>query len=136
MIITLNLKLITLAGHWWWCTPFIPALGRQRHVDLSEFKASLVYRVSSSIARATQSNPVFFVLKNQKNQTKTNQQKSLKIYHCQQKNFHHIHNDDSYVRWVWIRDVLLNCSVTQRNGHDHLGNAMYEYIQMFPGKQV
>ena len=29
----------------WWRTPLIPALGRQRQVDLYEFEASLVYRV-------------------------------------------------------------------------------------------
>ena len=28
----------------WWCTPLIPALGRQRQVDLCEFEASLVYK--------------------------------------------------------------------------------------------
>ena len=39
--------------------PLIPALGRQRQVDLCEFKASLVYRASSRTARAvTQRNPV------------------------------------------------------------------------------
>ena len=30
-----------MAG-WWWHTPLIPALGRQRQVDLSEFEASLL----------------------------------------------------------------------------------------------
>jgi hypothetical protein len=30
----------------------IPALGRQRQIDLCEFKNSLVYRVSSKTARA------------------------------------------------------------------------------------
>ena len=45
--------------------PLIPALGRQRQVDLCEFEASLVYRVSSRTARATQRNPV--------SKTKTNQ---------------------------------------------------------------
>ena len=39
----------------WWHTPLIPALGKQR---ISEFEASLVYRVSSRIARATQRNPI------------------------------------------------------------------------------
>jgi hypothetical protein len=39
-------------------THLIPALVRQRQVDLSEFEASLVYRVSSRTARATQRNPV------------------------------------------------------------------------------
>ena len=38
--------------------PLIPALGRQRQADLCEFKASLVYIVSSRPARATQGNPV------------------------------------------------------------------------------
>ena len=33
--------------------PLILALGRQRQVDLCEFKASLVYRVSSRTAGAT-----------------------------------------------------------------------------------
>ena len=47
----------------------IPALGRwrQRQVDLCEFKASLVYRVSSKTVRATQRNPV--------SENKTNKQK-------------------------------------------------------------
>ena len=39
------------------CTPLIPALGKQRQAD-PEFEASLVYRVSSRTARATQRNPV------------------------------------------------------------------------------
>ena len=38
--------------------PLIPTLGRQRQMDLCEFKASLVYRVSFRTARATQRNPV------------------------------------------------------------------------------
>jgi hypothetical protein len=41
----------------WWRTPVIPALGRQRQW-ISEFEASLVYRVSSRTARAIQRNPV------------------------------------------------------------------------------
>ena len=47
--------------------PLIPALGRQRQVDLCEFKASLVYRVVSRTARAKQRNPVS---KNQKKKKK------------------------------------------------------------------
>jgi hypothetical protein len=35
----------------------IPELGRQRQADLCEVEASLVYRASSRIARATQRNP-------------------------------------------------------------------------------
>ena len=38
--------------------PVILVLVRQRQADLSEFEASLVYRVSSRTARATQRNPV------------------------------------------------------------------------------
>jgi hypothetical protein len=46
--------------------PLIPALRRQRWMDLCEFGASLGYRVSSRVAKATQRNPVL------KNKTKTN----------------------------------------------------------------
>jgi hypothetical protein len=42
----------------WWLKPLIPALGTQRQADICEFEASLVYRVSSRAARATQRNPV------------------------------------------------------------------------------
>jgi hypothetical protein len=48
------LKTLILA-RWWWRTPLIPALGRQRQV---EFEVSLVYKVSSRTVRATQRNPV------------------------------------------------------------------------------
>jgi hypothetical protein len=41
----------------WWRTPLIPALRRQRQA-ISEFEDSLVYRVSSRTARATQRIPV------------------------------------------------------------------------------
>ena len=43
----------------WWYRPLIPALRRQRPVDLCEFKANLVYTVSSRTAKTvTQRNPV------------------------------------------------------------------------------
>ena len=48
--------------------PLIPAFGRQRQVDVCEFKASLVYRVSSRTTRATWRNPV---LKNKQTNKKT-----------------------------------------------------------------
>jgi hypothetical protein len=50
------IKKITRSGWWWRHTPFIPALGRQRQADLCEFKDTLVYRVSSRTATATQQN--------------------------------------------------------------------------------
>ena len=43
----------------WWCTTLIPASGGRGGLILCEFKASLVYRVSSSIdSKAAQRNPV------------------------------------------------------------------------------
>ena len=47
--------------------PLIPALGRQ----ISEFEASLAYKVSSRTARDTQRNPVSKEPKNQKTKKKT-----------------------------------------------------------------
>jgi hypothetical protein len=47
--------------------PLIPVFGKQRQVDLSEFKTSLVYRMSFRRAKATQRN---LLLKNK--QTKKN----------------------------------------------------------------
>jgi hypothetical protein len=46
--------------------------GRGRWI--SEFEASLVYRVSSRIARATQRNPVLKTKKTKKTKTKQNKQ--------------------------------------------------------------
>ena len=40
-----------LAWQWWWLTPLVPALRRQRQVDLWEFEASLVYKANSKTAR-------------------------------------------------------------------------------------
>jgi hypothetical protein len=40
----------------WWYMPLIPALGRGRRI--SEFEASLVYKVSSRTAMTIQRNPV------------------------------------------------------------------------------
>jgi hypothetical protein len=49
-----------------WCMPLITALG-SRGRRISEFKASLVYRVSSRTARATQRNSVSKKKENEKN---------------------------------------------------------------------
>jgi uncharacterized protein YqhQ len=63
-----------------WRMPLIPASGG-RSRQISEFEASLVYKVSSRTARATQRNPVS---KNQttkpKNKTKTKQKKNLTFF--------------------------------------------------------
>lgn len=44
--------------HVCWYVPLIPVPRRQRQADLREFNASLVYKVSTRAARATQTNPV------------------------------------------------------------------------------
>jgi hypothetical protein len=41
-----------MAGQWH--APLMPALRGMRQVDLFEFKTSMVYRMSSRVARATQ----------------------------------------------------------------------------------
>jgi hypothetical protein len=40
----------------WWGTPWSPALGRQRRVDLYELEAILVFKVSSRTARTVAEN--------------------------------------------------------------------------------
>ena len=50
-------------SRWWWCTPFIPGVGRQRQADLCELEDILVHRVSSRTANTTQRDSV---LKNKK----------------------------------------------------------------------
>jgi hypothetical protein len=52
---------------------------------ISEFKAGLVYRASSRIARVTQTNPVSNKTKQNKtkqNKTKQNKQKNRSLYCC------------------------------------------------------
>ena len=50
---------IKMSAVWWWFRPLIPAFGRQRQDDLSEFEANVVYKMSSRTARiVTQKNPV------------------------------------------------------------------------------
>jgi hypothetical protein len=57
----------------WWCMPLIPAL-RDRDMQISEFEASLIYKVRSRTARAIQRNAV----SNKQNRT---QQKIRKPNH-------------------------------------------------------
>jgi hypothetical protein len=74
MIAGSMLKAVNVA-RWWWCTPLIPTLGRQRQVGLIEFKASLIYKVGSRTSRAvTQRNPVskFFKKKTRRKMWKHN----------------------------------------------------------------
>ena len=48
------------------CGCSITALGRQRQAELCKFKASLVYRATSSTAKATKRNPVSIIQKERK----------------------------------------------------------------------
>jgi hypothetical protein len=65
--------------------------GRSRQI--SEFEASLVYRVNSRTARATQRNPVSKNKKNENKQTKTKKntvnEKELKFESCSSAIFNH-----------------------------------------------
>ena len=60
MVISIfNVNRYKTIGQAVWCTPLIPALGRQRQVELSEFEVSLVYKASFRTAKAvTQKNLV------------------------------------------------------------------------------
>jgi hypothetical protein len=61
--------------------PLIPALGRQRQVNLYEFEVSIiVYRVSSRTARANQRNLVSKKQKTTTTTTKTEQKQKPKKY--------------------------------------------------------
>jgi hypothetical protein len=60
--------------------PLIPAHGgRGRGRQISEFKASLVYKVSSRTARAIQRNSVLKNKNKNKNKKQTNKQKTVEI---------------------------------------------------------
>ena len=52
--------------------PLIPALGRERQVDLCEFEASLVYRTSSSTVSKATEKPYL--------EKQTNKKKNKKIF--------------------------------------------------------
>ena len=64
--------------------PLIPALGR-RGRRISEFEASLVYKVSSRTARATQKNPVSTKQNKTKQNKQTNKNKNKKQKQQQKK---------------------------------------------------
>jgi hypothetical protein len=66
-----------VAGQWWW-TPLIPALWRQKWVDLYKFKDSLVYRVSSRTQRNPVSTPSQPTTKKKKKKRKKEKRKKRK----------------------------------------------------------
>jgi hypothetical protein len=84
--LTLNwtISLVLIIIQKWWCTPLIQQLeGRGRWI--SEFEASLVYRVSSRAAKATQWNPVSKTknkTNKKQNKTKNKQTKSVWVLVC------------------------------------------------------
>jgi hypothetical protein len=57
----------------WWHTPLISALLGGRGRRISEFEASLVYKVSSRTARAIQRNPVLKIKTKQQQQNQQQQ---------------------------------------------------------------
>jgi hypothetical protein len=113
-----------LAGRWW-RTPLIPALGRQRQAVFwvrgqcglqSEYQDSLVYRVSSRTARATQRNPVS---KNQKGWSNCLGWRCCRHSLCQVSGPHSQF-------WFWGRDVFprgqhipSHRTMCQLNTHTH-----------------
>jgi hypothetical protein len=81
----------------WWRTPLIPALG-SRGRWISEFEASLGYRVSSRTARATQRNPV---------SKKTNKQKQhLCLYEVDEAKESQ-QQQGQRLSWRWAAEVSL-----------------------------
>jgi hypothetical protein len=50
-----NVRIDKLAG-WWWCTPFIPSLGKERQVDLCEFQDSQGCTVKPCLKSQTKPN--------------------------------------------------------------------------------
>jgi hypothetical protein len=64
-------------GGAWWCTPFTPALERQRQADL-KFEVSLIYRTRYRTAGTIQRNPVS-EKKTQTNKTPTTNQRSGRL---------------------------------------------------------
>ena len=58
---TMSLRTTTTTNNfkarWWWCTPLIPALGRQKLVDLCEFKASSQVIQRNPVSKNKQKEP-------------------------------------------------------------------------------
>jgi hypothetical protein len=121
---------LRLSG-WWWRTPLIPELGRQRRADLCEFEANLIYRASSRIPRATQWNPV---LKNQNRKRRKRKSKLRLNWQVPRKEQHVLMSDRWFswkvvtVAWKFFTHSCvrsLTCRVTCWETHEHtelLGN--------------
>ena len=83
-------------GQAWWCTLLIPALRRQRQVDLCKFEASLIYKASFRTVRAIQRNLSQKIKPNLKQKTK--QQKSLLKSYAQGSLFNHEEQSMSVIK--------------------------------------
>ena len=71
-------------GRQYWHTSLMPALGKQKQVDLCESETSLAYRATSRTARVTQKNPVSNKTNNKKMVPKdevTNKSKVQGVFH-------------------------------------------------------
>ena len=62
--------------------PLVPALRRQRQADIHKFEPSLLYRVNSRTARATQRTPV----SNSQTNKQTNRSKMVSLIHTRNPN--------------------------------------------------
>ena len=98
-------------------------VGRQRQVDLCEFEASLLYRVSSRTARATQRSTVSKTNKqtkqnisqsptNQSKQTKTKQNKLWEWWQMDKKGL--FWGDGKFLRLNWGDSCKLHIFTTYR----------------------
>jgi hypothetical protein len=98
-----------------WARPLLPALGRQRQMDLCEFQTSMVYGTVSVTARATQRN---FVLKRQRQiQTKQRRQtRRLCDYNPHSGRWRHSDPDlwGLLVSLVWISKLQLETPVSEK----------------------
>ena len=90
--------------------PLIPALRSQRQADLSEFEASLVYKVSSGTARAITRETLFWKT-NQPNKTTTTKkaQKGRMESKLQENTDAFVLNTvaDSVIFWYWLDFMYL-----------------------------
>jgi hypothetical protein len=71
-----------VARRWWVVHDFNPSTWEaEACMQIYEFEASLVYKVSSRTARTTKRNPVSLSRKNKKQKTKKKQKQKQKNYH-------------------------------------------------------